>query len=640
MFTKLTKIKHYTDIICIGVTVESTPSPANKENFSENIHSFHTTHLRPNNGRLHQIGEILTWNCDDIFDCITNYIPTRSNVLVVCNHSLVVLGSSDFTKKLEQKDIILHRGDVSERQISGQHGEVYDTQSFVVSCPPTIVMFSSAGNGNSYTMVDVANYGVKYLNDIYDNLSIEEKELIHNDSELGLSIDNSLTCCTLIARYIQEVYNVQFDNKLGGMGLTYSNMGMRCFRSKFYDDNILTHTNEDARILEDACYLGGRIEARYHGHYDKKCYLIDLQSLYPHLGRIKKYPTKLHSTSINPSEKDIEYWIDNGIVFASCNIETNNPSYPVRRGGNLRFPVGQFNADLCAEEFSEAYKSGCVRKIYKANFYESDYILKDYSQYMLDIRSCYKKSKNKLGELVTKLITNGLWGKFGQYGNLWQIMENEIADRQYGGYHKYNKAMCQDEQYRIIDWEVSKLIHAPYVDNTFRPISAAINSYSRHYILRHMLQAGLHNILYVCVDGLIITQEGLDRLAWLIAPTPHQYGMYKISESGNDCTILGHGMYQIGNKIAYVGLPKYDVKQFRGFWSSLRDTRLGKDIPMDYIQPVQSHYRYKDDRAGIFESAKYPGGFIAQDILNEPILPDISQCHHMIQPYFHVPEWS
>lgn len=639
MFTKLGKTKPYTDIICIGVTIDKKPYFNGKEQYSEKIHGFHTIHLRPKDGRLHRVGDILTWDCDDIFTCVTNYLPTRNNVLIVCNHSLVVLGSSDFTERLERKDIILHRGDISEANITGKGNKTYDTQSFVVSCPPTIVMFSNTNNGNSYTLVDVNNYGIRYMIDIYNNLKNEDKDLIHNTAELGISVDDSLTCATLIARFMQEKYSVNADNKLGGIGLTYSSEGMRIFRGRFYQDNILTHTNEDARMIEDECYVGGRIEPLYHGEYHGKAYLIDIMSLYPHLGRIKRYPTSLHSCENNPSKQTIEKWIEKGIVFAKCHISTTVPAYPIRRGQNLSFPTGDFNCFLCADEFNDAWKEGRINKVYSANFYNADYILKEYSQFMLDLRTKYKGCNNRLAEYIVKSVTNGLWGKFAQYGHLWQIMENEVPDRQYGGYLKFNKELQKNEQYRIIDWQVSKLIHAPYIDNTFRPISATINSYSRHYVWRHILQAGLHNILYCCVDGLIVTQEGIDRLAWLIAPTPYQYGMYKISEKGNNCIILGHGMYQIGDKIAYVGTPKYDVKQCKGFWSTQRDRNILPMTSENAGKSIVTNYRHPDNRQELINRGKVKGYFTARETMEEPILPGIDSMPSNHQPYFHEPEW-
>lgn len=639
-FYKLKKTKPFTDIVCVGVSVDSTKYAFGKETFHENIHGFHTIHLKPKTGRLFQFGDCLTWDCDDIFNCVCNYLPTRNNVLIVCNHSLVVLGSSDFTAAIEQGVILLDRKEVKTDKTPPHTDINSESESFVASCPPTIVMFTCTVNGNNYTLVDVSNYGIKYMIDIFNNLSNEDKLLVHNESELGVSEDNSLTCAALIARFMQEQYAVVADNKLGGLALTYSSQGMRRFRTHDYQDDILTHTYDDARILEDGCYLGGRVEARYHGHYDGKVYLLDIQSLYPHLGRSKPFPTKLLESQVNPTDQTIEKWLSSGIVFARCHVTTELPAYPVKRDGKLIFPTGSFVANLCCEEFSDAWKEGRIRKVYNGQLYRSGFTLKSYSEHMLTVRSAYKGCNNRLAEYITKVTTNGLWGKLGQYGNLWITMPNEVPDRQYGGYIEYNKMLGSNDQYRIINWEVSRLTKYNWIDNTFIPISACINAYSRHYLWRHMLQAGLHNVLYCCVDGLIVTEEGYNRLAWLIAPTPYQYGMYKVSEMGNECSILGHGIYMIGNKVAYQGVSKYDVKQYRGFWSAIRDVNPIMDKEVMTGKKVASTYRYKDDRGKLLEKGIVNGQFIAVDNLEEPFLYDTDQVPNNYQPSFHVPEWS
>jgi hypothetical protein len=173
-FTKLTKQWPYTDIICVGVSVDSTPYLYGKETYHENVHGFHTIHLKRKDKRLHKTGDILTWDCSDIFNSICNYLPVGNNTLIVVNHSLVVLGSSDFTEQMEAGNILLHRGTIGDEQIHGRGDEIHDTQSFVCSCPPTVVMFTYTHSGKRYTMVDVNNYGVKYLWDTFDKFTDED----------------------------------------------------------------------------------------------------------------------------------------------------------------------------------------------------------------------------------------------------------------------------------------------------------------------------------------------------------------------------------------------------------------------------------------------------------------------------------
>lgn len=585
-------------------------------------------------------GDAITWNNYDIFDCILNYIPIGSYPLFVCNHSLITIGSSDFTDLLNSKQIIIASSEHNPEEFGYvEHGRI-STETFIASCPPTILIATHVPTGKKFTLVDIANYGAKYMEDIYNNLNKEEKEAIYNESELGISQDNSLTCCTLIAMYMTKYTKLCYDHKLGGIGLTYSSQGMRAYRSKHYEDNIFTHNDKEYRILEDKSYTGGRVQELYHGLYNGKVYLLDIQSLYPHLGKIKPFPTKLQDSQASPSQGTVDEWVASGIVAAYCHVETTLPAYPKKLEGNLIFPVGSFNTYLIGEEFSDAWKEGRIKKVYNAQYYSCDYILKSYSEYMLSLRTKYKGSNDRLAEFIIKCVTNGLWGKFGQCGNMWVIDEDKIADRPYGGFYQFDPVAMKKYQYRIVDYVVSKLEYAPFVDNTFIPISATMNSYSRHYLWRHMLQAGLHNVLYTCVDGMIVTQEGFDRLAWLIAPNPYIYGMYKISEQGDSCYIAGYGKYTIGNKTAYQGVPKYNSKQYRGFWSVMDEYNLLQSKEVMQGRAVEVIEGSLDLRDKLRSDGTDSGSFMDSISLNEPILqynPDAvySQGH-----LWHDSEWN
>lgn len=638
-FTKLKKIHHYTDVVCIGISVKEEKYQFSNNSKLLNIHGFHSIHLRPKNGTLHQHEDIITWDTDTLFDCLCNYIHTRHNPLVVLNHSLVAIGSSDFTELLDNGQIIIKRTSKENKEFGYEEDGEQSTECFIASCPPTILMFTHVATGKGFTVVDIANYGVDYISDVFDHLSNTDKQLVFNDAELGCSEDNSLTCTALIARFMQDLYRITADHKLGGLGLTYSSIGMRAFRKTFYKDNILTHTNDDAIMVEKGMYLGGRVEERYHGHYSGKCYLLDIQSLYPHIGRTKPFPVELEETIRSPSRKAIEERLKTHIIGASCHVETSVPAYPVKVDGQLRFPVGSFNTYLCAEEFTDAWKEGRIKHVYHANFYCSDYILKEYSEHMLNLRTTYKASSNRLSEMIIKLITNGLWGKFGQTGKVWVIDDREIPDRAYGGYYKHNDTVNAGFQYRIIDWIVSRLESTPFPENVFSPISACMNSYSRHYIWRHMIQAGLHNVLYVCVDGLIVTQEGYDRLAWLVAPTPYQYGMYKVSEQGDYCNIYGYGKYAIGSKIASQGTPRKDSQQYSGFWSVLDHTEQSTKQKILDGDNVLLTYKSSQIREMLRSKCDGIGAFKAEDSLHDKIDLTLALTSQKQQSCFHSPEW-
>jgi len=638
-FTKLKKIHRYTDVICVGISVSEEKYMFSSNSYVLNLHGFHTIHLRPKDGKLHKHGDVITWDTDSLFDCLTNYISTGNNPLIVCNHTLVAIGSSDFTEQMDSRQIVIKRTDRDAGEFGYVEENEISTECFIASTPPTILMFTNVHSGKTYTMVDISNYGIDYISDVFDNLCNEDKPLVFNSAELGVSEDNSLTCAALIARFMQEFYRLTADHKLGGLSLTYSSQGMRAFRHLYYKENILTHTDRKAIIVERNCYTGGRVEERFNGHYPEQSYLLDIQSLYPHIWRTKRLPVELLCSERTPPRSTVKERLQTQIVGAWCRVETDIPAYPVKINNVLRFPTGSFNTYLIGEEFSEAFNAGHVTHIYHANFYSCDYVLKEYAEFMLGLRTRYKGANNRLAEMIIKLITNGTNGKFGQTGKCWVVDEREIADQQYGGYIKYDDKDHDGIQYRIIDWNVSRLESTPFAENTFIPIAACVNSSSRITMWRYMQLAGLQNILYVAVDGLIVNQEGYDRLEMCIARSPYEYGRFKIAESAEYCNIYGYGKYSIGNKVCSQGLPRKDSKIYSGFWNATNGARTISTQESASGKQVIATYKSSHQREILRSKCDTVGAFTAQDSIDTPI--DLSTFEDVEnQPsLFHSPEW-
>lgn len=639
-FTILTQDTRYQDILAVGVASASSQQSKIVGGSWEGMDSYAIVRMTSVNGKLRQADDMLLFSGNDLWDSILKYSDIRKNTLVVCNHSLLAVGASDFTLCLEQKRIRISESKIDPDDYGLTDQDNICSKQFIVSCPPTIIGLVECETGRRITLVDIANYGIRYLVDIYNDLSDEEKELIPNYAELGISSDNAETCCALVARYMQEYHKLVTTEKMGGLALTYSSQGMRFFRRRHYNSSILTHDNDKARVLEGKCYTGGRCEYRYKGWYHGKVYLLDIRSTYPATGKNKEFPVELLDYAERPTKETVENWLGKGIVFAWVHLDTPEQAFPLRKNNKTFFPIGRFSTFLCGEEFTEAWKNGYITTVYRMAVYRTEKILSSYSRAMLDIRTKLKICNNRLGERIQKYITNGIWGQFGKINNTWIIDNNEIPDRQYGGYIKYSEKDNCEHQYRIIDWEVSRLTHGIWADNTFPAISATMNSYCRHQLYRHALLAGLTNVLYFSIDGMIVTQEGYDRLQWLISEDNTLYGSYKVTESSDSCYIQDIGVYKIGNKIAYQGIPNQEVKTYKGFWSNVSDKLLSPSGEQCIGQQIYRLQHTLPDRQRLGENDKLPGRFMAQEMLDEsPLLPSVAD-HRYIQHGFHHGEWQ
>jgi hypothetical protein len=240
-----------------------------------------------------------------------------------------------------------------------------------------------------------------------------------------------------------------------------------------------------------------------------------------------------------------------------------------------------------------------------------------------------KSTCNKLGELIVKLVTNGLWGKFGQLANLWIIDQTERPDRQYGGFIKVDPLDLSEKHYRIINWVVSRLTSTKWSDNTFPAIAAYANSLARFTLWQAVQMAGLSNVLYCCIDGVIVNEAGFNRLRVLCSDNPESYGLFRVSEKEKSCYIEKYGVYKIGNKTAYQGIPLEETVRYSGFWSLLHDKLLTHNEGMASRNPVVSTVTPTSLRSALGKDKPDTGSFTADVVLDElclPSLPDSPPC--------------
>jgi hypothetical protein len=571
-FTKLGNTYHFTDYLIVGIETKRHSGSSVVDRVFEKIERFCIIHCKPNNGRLSTFTALTEFEGCDILETVLKYYPCGKRTLIICNNSLVFLGSSDLTDLLENKIYKVATGTEDGENVGLPEKDRISTLQFIASAPPTIVGLESKLNSTRITIVDIANYGVKDIGDFALMLDAQYYNDIPNYAELGLSIDKCDTVTTCIHLIFNKYYTMVMKHGLGGIALTYSGQAIRSFRKNNYENGIKKHADEVAATVEEACYFAGRAESRYRGWYRGKCYLLDLNSLYPHVGRNTAVPCELVKTIRNPKPRILREAIENYCGFAHVRVSTSQAKYPCRVDGCLKWPTGTFNTFLCGKELKEAVESGDVIDCYFLATYRTGMILKSYSEDMLDIRSQYKRNGDKVSEHLIKFITNGLWGMLGSLGNRWIVDHDAVSTSRYGGFVRLSERGEYRQIYRVIDGECSKQVRCSWSDNTFTPISAFINSACRALLWRYMLQAQLSNVLYCAIDGLIVTEDGYRNLKSVMAQDQFDYGYFKVAESDHRCYIHSAGRYSIGEKVAYTGMPRKDSYIYKGFWN-IRDEK-------------------------------------------------------------------
>lgn len=638
-FTKCKRMQPFTDILIIGIETVRNMEGNNVVNLIETISKYSVQHVVNRDGNYVRHGDIVEVEGFDIFATILQHFTIGRNTLVICNNSLVFIGSSDFTLLLENDIYKIHRNELDGKDLFDDENLLVENHQFIVSAPPTIVSLTNCLNKNRLTIIDIANLGVKNIQEFFMQFDLEYTKEFPELAGCLMDKDSCHTICISMYLIFKKYWQLCKREKLGGISLTYASQAMRAYRSSHYDNGIVKHDNEIAAYLEEKCYVGGRQEARYIGRYQGRCYLLDINSLYPSIGRTRAFPKKLaHVIDGNAAKKHIRENPD-GCYFAHCKLNTREGRYSVKRDNRNIFPIGLFEAFLCGTEFTEAYKLGHIEEIYQLAEYETGNVLKSYSDHMLSARSRYKRNGDKVSEHLIKYITNGLWGKFAEIGSRW-IVDNKVnAPYTYGGFKMLPQGTSEEVHYRVINGIASKLCRAFWVDNTFTAVSAFMNAECRSLLWRYMQFAGLTNVLYCGIDALIVTEDGFNNLQPFVSSNPHDYGKFKISETAEECYIAGNGVYRIGNKIAYTGVANEDTYRYKGFWNVKADFHTLNSQTGTTITRIAAYQKPTELRNNLGKEVEELGNFTSPVSLNETSSPDLVRYDRRFLPYFHMDDY-
>lgn len=281
-------------------------------------------------------------------------------------------------------------------------------------------------NSKPLTFIDTLNYAklsVAQIGRILGMPKLESPSFIghrwQDDEQKAQMLEYNMRDAELSCKFI----NFLFDSfiVLGATPkMTIASTAMSLYKNRYLEHDYFRHEKD---ILKEQFYgyYGGMCNAYARGLIRNYNY-YDFNSLYPSV-MINSYPdpnTLRYNTLNNPryilnfdgiSEVSLECpYMD--YPFLPLKLQTDDlPSSPYK----TIFPYGSFRGWYSNVELRKALEIGYViTKIHKNYYYkENCYPFIDYVKDLYKLRKKYKKEGNSM-QLVTKLLMNSLYGKFGQ----------------------------------------------------------------------------------------------------------------------------------------------------------------------------------------------------------------------------------
>ena len=270
-------------------------------------------------------------------------------------------------------------------------------------------------------------------------------------------------------------------NELGGtLKITGASTAMDIFRRRFQHYNMTKETyfiksvdGESVRDFIFRGYYGGRTEVFKRGFF-RDLYYYDINSLYPSVMR-NRFPLPQSVKKVPYADvMNIKRYEGVSECVVICPSGLNKPFLPVKHGGKLIFPSGEFRGVWNHNELRYAISLGYLVKPLKQIIYTKTFKpFDDYVNTIYDKRLEYKRDGSSL-ELATKLALNSLYGKFAMK----RVTKAVIKDISMMDFEEKMDVLRGDSD---IKGDMSiKVTETPYDGKVAFPIlSSYITSYAR-----------------------------------------------------------------------------------------------------------------------------------------------------------------
>ncbi len=368
---------------------------------------------------------------------------------------------------------------------------------------------------------------------------------------------------TIIADTMMKYLEFLVEHDLGNFQPTLASQAFSAFRHRFLDQDTAVWIHDRARIceLERDAYHGGRTECLFIGRVTSLLHKVDVNSLYPSVMLAERFPTKLLHDGESATINEIKGYLNKGYgIIARVKLNTDRPAYAFV-DERLTFPVDRFETALCTPEIRYALDHDHVESFGEYAIYQMEPIFVEYVEHFYKLRLKYKAEGNGSYDLMTKLMMNSLYGKFGQRGEVWESLGvNERAQDE--GTITFRQGSDENGpvvKERVKMGHIQRLTEEPETQDSFPGIAAHVSAYARMLLWQAIEVAGTDHCYYMDTDSLVLDPEGFTAMedAGLIDPTA--LGKFKLEGSTHRSRFFNVKDYQFGDERHIKGISKKAV---------------------------------------------------------------------------------
>ncbi len=415
------------------------------------------------------------------------------------------------------------------------------------------------------------------------------------------------------------------EHKLGDFCPTVASTALSAFRTRFMTSSIQIHPNKEVLTLERASYKGGRTECFVqktlnNDHY----YSVDINSMYPYVMLINKYPTQLYGYTENSSISRLKELLKHYAVVAEVSLKIDKPVFPMKYQGHTCYPIGYLKTTLTSEELLYALKNNWVKSVSKIAHYKQRFIFREYVGYFYNLKLKYGQQSDKLLYKLAKLFLNSLYGKFAQTGLEQRILgsvenippfviskidyKNRLTDESnyspvYDVISGYTHPDDLRYEYVTLGGQIIYREYSGESYNSFPAIASHVTGNARLFLYSLIEKAGKENVYYCDTDSLWVNTEGLENLTTLLDDT--ELGKLKIEKEASELIINAPKDYSYDGLVRLKGIKSNSTKISESVyeqeqWPKIPGQIRKGDINNYVIKTVRKHLK-REIFSGIVE---------------------------------------
>jgi len=374
-------------------------------------------------------------------------------------------------------------------------------------------------------------------------------------------------------------------NNLGSFALTLAGQSFNSFRHRFNSFPIFIHSNQQAIDLERESYHGGRTECFFVGTLPLENYhYLDVISMYPSVMISNTYPTRLRSFTNSLSVSNLKRLLASNCLISKVFLETSEPAFPYKIFDKLCFPVGKFWTVLSTRELLYALSKDYIKEVRETAVYQAQPIFVDYVNFFHQCRQTYRAQGNFSFSIISKLLLNSLYGKWGQRNEIFKVIAKD-TDYPDGIYEVWNVEEQKKDIYRSMNGVLEKSVGKKEAFHSFPAIASHITADARLVLWNYIKLAGQNNVFYCDTDSLFVNSVGAANLKAEFSASV--LGKLKLKGTAQNLEIRGLKDYTFGDSVRMKGIRpdaekladnKFRQWQWEGMRGSLRNARINRVI--------------------------------------------------------------